>query len=85
MIEDLPGYFEAEKLGYTLFSYGSAREDANYLKDRIMLSVYKLGTAKLSHSCGLIILSTGILCFPNKNFHIFEKALLKIINEVNEK
>ena len=80
--EDLPGYKEAEALGYELHAYGRSRTMADYTKGKMNLTIYSSGKAKLLHVHGLITFTTGEISFPNENFHLFEKQMLEIINKV---
>lgn len=77
-----PNQDEVEKLGYSLYCFGGDKSIVSYCKDGLCLKVYNGKEAELSSSYKMIILKTGKFSFPNKNIHIFENQILRLLNGV---
>lgn len=75
-----PGYDEAIKYGYTLYS--TAGNSATYTKDGLFLHIRQLSDqrlrAELRAQVRLITLTTGEIAWPHKLFaRVFEKQMLQ--------
>jgi len=85
-----PGLDEAKRLGYSLTTYSGNRQRADYIKAGLILTVYAAKevhqdqTANLSFSNGLIEVIINNFGFPNSNFWIFEKRLLRLYSLIQE-
>jgi len=75
MIQNLPGYAEALRLGYTLHSYASNQMRANYTKDGVSLTVLADRRATLTLFIGLVRLTIDEFQFPHPNFAAFERQI----------
>ena len=73
--ENLPGYEEAYKLGYSLYSHSGNKLSATYNKDRLSLTITTKGEATLSAMHKFVLLKVGPISFPHKNIHNFEKQI----------
>lgn len=93
--EDLPGYREALRLGYTLARYTGNGAQAWYDKGDITLvvktrivdnpAIYPDYTAEL-FACPyrMIQLHTGEFSFPNRNFPEFERQITEVVNVIKK-
>jgi hypothetical protein len=79
---NFPGEEEAKKLGYSLYSHSGDKSSASYSKEKLCLTVYKSGDARLSSYYKLIRLESGKFSFPHENFHIFENQIIELLNGV---
>lgn len=75
MSNELPGYNEAYKLGYTLYIHSGNKKSATYIKDGIGLTVTDNGKATLSAIYKMVVLKIDSFSFPHKLIHTFENQI----------
>jgi len=84
--EELPGDIFAKNTGYSLLYYSGNKKSASYTKYGVFLDIFEEnGTllAELSFTSGIITIVTPKFSIPG-NFEVFEKAILKIKNKLEE-
>ncbi len=83
--EDLPGYEEATRLGFSLVYHSGDRRGAGYEKQGIHLDVRITTNTQLEATLScihrLLLITTQGISFPNSNFKLFEGQ----ISEAKEK
>lgn len=87
-MEDLPGYEFAKENGYSLYSNSGSRNIATYTKDTetgtLFLDIERsMQRCKLSKLFGFVECHVGEFSLPNKNFPVFERMLIRIIQIPN--
>lgn len=75
MNQDLPGYKDAYKLGYSLYSHSGDKKSATYIKDGLSLKISDKGTAELLAMYKMVILKVDSFSFPHKLIHTFENQI----------
>lgn len=73
--DNLPGYKDAYKLGYSLYAHSGDKKVVTYIKDGLSLTISDKGTAELSAMYKMVILKVGSFSFPHKLIHTFENQI----------
>jgi hypothetical protein len=73
---DLPGFKEANELGYELGFYNGSKSQATYYKGNLCLTINSNNKAILSSTYKLVELRIVNFSFPNKNIEMFERQIL---------
>jgi len=75
----LPGYKEANALGYSLIFHSEDKSCATYGRYGLALTVFSTGQAELSGIHKMARVFIGTFSFPNKNFATFQKTILECL------